>query len=341
MKVMALVSRRTRILTGRHIAMTLIAALACLVGNGDAQERQQVIVAVGAEGTPAYGQMFAEWADRWEAAATAGSAEFVVFGRGRNNDDRQQLQQKIPEAANVQTSEPLWLILIGHGTFDGRVARFNLRGRDLSAADLAELLATAQRPVAVINCSSCSAPFINALSGPNRTIVTGTKDGGEIQFTRFGGYIAEAIGQLDADVDRDGQTSLLEAWLFASRRTEEYYKSDGRLATEHSLLDDSGDGKGTRAELFDGIRIKDSVKNRDALDGQLAKHWHLVRSEAERSLTPEQRDKRDRFEEELEKLRRRRVEFSEPEYLRQLEAILIPLAELYEQGAVSAQIEKD
>ncbi|MDG2131185.1 MAG: hypothetical protein P8K08_24520 [Fuerstiella sp.] len=313
-------------MTGVH---TFVLALLCAGGAGIAQDRQHVIVVIGAEGTAEYGQMFAEWSDQWKVAATAGDALFEIIN---GDDSLEQLQQKLSEVAGVDSTEPLWLVLIGHGTYDGRVARFNLRGADLSADSAAELLAESKRPVAVINCSSCSAPFINALSGDNRTVITGTKDGGEIQFARFGRYIADGIGNLEADIDRDGQTSLLEAWLFASRRTNEYYKSDGRLATEHSLLDDTGDSKGTRAEVFEGVRIKDSVKNKDALDGRLARRWHLVRSAAERSLSPDQRTVRDRLESELELLRERKSELAEKEYLRQLELILLPLAKLYEEA---------
>ena len=325
--------RKVFAMTRVHAFLLVLISVAAV---SPAEERQHVIVVIGAEGTAEYGQMFSEWADQWQSAATAGDASCDVIGRDDSGDQLAELQQKISAAAAIKTAEPLWLVLIGHGTFDGRVARFNLRGPDLSAAAMAELLAVSQRPVAVINCSSCSAPFINALSGPNRTVITGTKDGGEIQFTRFGRYMADGIGNLEADIDRDGQTSLLEAWLFAARRTDEYYKSDGRLATEHSLLDDTGDNKGTRAEVFEGVRIKLNVKNKDALDGRLARRWHLVRSAAERSLNADQRMERDRLESELEKLRERKTEFTETEYLRQLESILLPLAKLYEQAQSSS-----
>jgi hypothetical protein len=312
---------------------TLVAVCACAVR---ADENQKVIVVVGAAGTDEFGAMFSEWADRWEAAAVAGNADCTTVGRDDNRDDLQKLQQAVSESAMVQTTEPLWVVLIGHGTFDGRVARFNLRGKDVAASDLSEMLNASQRPIAIINSSSCSAPFVNALSGPNRVIVAGTKDGGEIQFARFGGFIADAVGTLDADIDRDGQTSLLEAWLFAAARTEQYYKSDGRLATEHSLLDDSGDGKGIRAEVFEGVRVKDTVGNKDELDGNLARHWHLVRSMAERSLMPEQRLQRNELEEKLEDLRQRKLTFAEDEYLLQLESILIPLAKLYESAELTS-----
>ena len=314
------------------IALCLSAAAAILHGD----ETQQVIVVVGASGTEEYAPMFAEWADRWEAAADAGSIPCTVIGRDTSADDRQQLQQVLSLAGSVQTSEPLWLVLIGHGTFDNRAARFNLRGKDISAADIAAGLHGSQRPIAVVNCSSCSAPFINGLSAANRAVISATKDGNEFQFARFGAAMSEAVGGLDADIDRDGQTSLFEAWLFAARRTAEYYESDGRLATEHSLLDDNGDGKGTRFELFQGIRPNEAVKDKDELDGKLAKRWHLVRSEAEKSLSVEQRVKRDQLEKQLEELRTRKTQFSEEQYLTELEKVLVPLARIYSDAATSA-----
>lgn len=300
-------------------------------------ESQQIIVVVGAEGTAEFGQMFGEWADRWQSTAEAGEIPCRVIGRDSANEDRQQLQQALSQAGSVQTSEPLWIVLIGHGTYDSRVARFNLRGRDISAAEISNALAGAQRPVAVINCSSCSAPFVNALTGPNRTVISATKDGGEFQFARFGAAMSEAIGGLEADISRDGQTSLFEAWLFAARRTAEYYESDGRLATEHSLLDDNGDGKGTRYEVFQGVRPKDTIKNKDELDGKLAVRWHLVRSEAEKSLSLEQRAERDQLEAQLEDLRKRKTQFSEEQYLTELEKVLVPLARIYSDAKSSSR----
>ncbi len=316
-------------MTSTTVVLALAAVFLTAAAESVAQDRQSVIVVVGAEGAPEYGVQFSEWADRWQSAANAGGADLKVIGRDDVSNDLQELMQQLSETSSIQTSEPLWLVLIGHGTFDSRVAQFNLRGKDLAAGDLAEKLAAAQRPIVVINCSSCSSPFINSLSGPGRVVISATKDGSEIQFSRFGGFLSEAIGGLEADIDRDGQTSVLEAWLFAARRTAEYYESEGRLATEHSLLDDSGDAKGTRFELFQGVRPKDSIKNKSELDGGVAKRWHLVRSELENSLTVEQRLERDRLEDELEQLRERKVKLTEEAYLDELEKLLVPLARIY------------
>ncbi|MCA9010729.1 MAG: hypothetical protein KDB01_13355, partial [Planctomycetaceae bacterium] len=212
----------------------------------------------------------------------------------------------------------------------GRTARLNLNGPDMSAEKLAELLRPAKRPLAFIACASCSAPFLNALSAPGRIVISATKDGNQIQYSRFGDAMSQAISGLEADINRDGQTSLLEAWLFASRRTADFYASEGRLATEHALLDDNGDGKGTRADAYDLDRPKANLKNADQIDGSEAARWYLIRSEEERRLTPEQRQLRDELEAQLEELRRRQTEMTEGEFLQELEVLLVPLARLYE-----------
>src|SRR5206468_3358863 len=125
---------------------------------------------------------------------------------------------------------------------------------DLSAKQMAELLAPLPRPIILIDNSSSSAPFINELSRPNRIIITATKSGWEQNYTRFGKYFAKSVADPSADLDKDGQVSVLEAFLSASRQVEDFYKSERRLATEHALLDDNGDGKGTPASFFHGVR---------------------------------------------------------------------------------------
>lgn len=292
---------------------------------------QHLIVVMGAPGTEEYRMIFESWATRWKVAAERSDAGCTTIGAESDSTSAlDKLTTAVNEFISVETAEPLWIVYIGHGTFDGRTARLNLNGPDMSAEKLADLLRPAKRPLAFIACASCSAPFLNALSAPGRIVISATKDGNQIQYSRFGDAMSQAISGLEADVNRDGQTSLLEAWLFASRRTADFYASEGRLATEHALLDDNGDGKGTRADAYELDRPQANLKNADQLDGSEAAGWYLIRSEEERRLTPEQRQIRDELEKQLEELRQRRKEMTEEEFLRQLEALLVPLARLYE-----------
>ena len=160
----------------------------------------------------------------------------------------------ILNAHPVGVSKLLWIVLVGHGTFDGREAKFNLRGEDLSASLLAKLLDASKRPIAIINTSASSAPYIKALSKKNRIVVTATKSGTETSYARFGQYLAESINSLESDIDQDGATSLLEAFLSATKQVKEFYEKEGRIVTEQALVDDNGDGRGTPADFFRGTR---------------------------------------------------------------------------------------
>lgn len=290
-----------------------------------------VVVVVGRYGADEYQEMFQTWAQRWVDAAARGGARCTLLGTGEDEDDYEQMRNAIGEQA-VESTRPLWLVLIGHGTYDGREAKFNLDGPDVSAQELWSWLADVQRPVAVINCASSSGAFLEHLSNPGWVVVTSTKNGDEINFARFGDYLSAAIADEAADFDKDGQVSLLEAFLAASRRTEEFYRGDNeRLLTEHALIDDDGDGKGTRAAAFEGVRpTRDSETG--ALDGFRAHQWHLIPSEVERNFPAELRPLRDELELAVFQLRELKADLPEEEYFARLEELLVRLAEVYEQA---------
>jgi hypothetical protein len=296
-----------------------------------AAERPTVILVTGADGTPEYGREFAAWADRWRAAAAMGDARMVEIGGGVAADepDRERLRAALA-SARIASPHSVWLVLIGHGTWDGRTARFNLRGPDISAAELHEWLPAGERPAIVINCASASGPFIDRLAAPGRIVVTATRSGQEVNFARFGDALSQAIADAGADLDKDGQTSLLEAWLLASRQTEEFYSTAGRLATEHALLDDTGDGRGVGPDAFIGVRPVKRAGDDQPIDGYRAHQVHLVRSEREQQLPPDIRERRDRLELEMFELRDRKSQMPDEEYQQRLETILVKLAELYE-----------
>jgi hypothetical protein len=301
----------------------------------DAVDRQCVIIAVGAPGTAEYGAEFDHSAARWEEAARAGGAEVIRLGPGGSSGsaearaDREVLEEAVRRQAG-KSAECLWLVLIGHGTFDGRTAKFNLRGPDVAAEELAEWLKTCERPLAVIDCASASGPFIHHLSGPRRVIVTATKSGNELNFARFGRHLADAVSDRDCDLDKDQQVSLLEAFLMAAARTSEFYEREARLATEHALIDDDGDGKGTPADWFQGIRAVRRAAGGAAPDGSRANQLVLVRRPAELAMPASARGERDRLELAIEALREEKPKLDANVYYERLEAILLELARVYE-----------
>lgn len=321
------------------------------------QATRLVLIVRGASGTSEYGQLFDAWSDRWEAAAAKGNAIALRVGPREDEADstsddtpqqaaadRELIEQTLRKATDKAKSNELtelWIVLIGHGTFDGRSARFNLRGHDMSHDELKKWLETVSCPVAVANCSSASGPFLKTLAGPGRVVITATKSGAENNFSRFGEYLSAAIGDPSFDLDKDGQTSLFEAYLSASRRTDSFYETEGRLATEHSLLDDNGDGLGVRADFFRGIRLAKKAQNEASVDGRLAHQFHLVRSDSEQQLSSEHRRLRDQLEQSVVQLRDRKDSFdNKDEYYAQLEPLLIQLAEVYQSAESEATPER-
>jgi hypothetical protein len=305
-------------------------ALAVAAGAfAETTRKPTLIVIAGAPGEEEFGKTFRESADRLVSTGQLAGVNIIQIGvtnSGATND--------LDYLRNALANEPksglaeLWIVVLGHGTFDGREAKFNLRGPDLSASTLSNMLKGFERPVAIINAASASAPFIKSLTGTNRIVVTGTRSGSEENYARFGRYVSESIADPTADLDKDGQTSLLEAFLMASRRVTEFYKSEGRLATEHALIDDNGDGFGTPADWFRGIRAFKTATGGASLDGMRANQWHLVRSAADQKLTPEQRKQRDDLELRISKLRQHKSSLAEDEYYDQLEKLLTELGKI-------------
>lgn len=298
-----------------------------------------VIVVVGEPGEAKYGEMFTEWAARWKEASTKAKSRHVEIGLAERTEGAKTDRELLFETLASLTEEPpetIWLVLIGHGTFDGKKAKFNLRGTDITSAELAEQLQPISARTAIVNCASASGPFVSAIAGPNRVVVTATQSGYEYNFARFGDYLSRTIGDASGDLDKDGHTSLLEAWLAAAKQTQQYYESESQLATEHSLLDDNGDGKGTPFDWFRGIHITKTAKDGTLPDGTFANQFILVPGEDATILSDVLREKRDELERQLAELRQQRQDYSEEDYLKRLEEILIPLAKLYESADESA-----
>ena len=299
--------------------------------SAQTNEQRTLILVIGAAGEPEYAEQFSAAANLWKQAAAKGGLQTTVIGEDKENPENDLV--RLLGVLTNEISKPggeLWLVFIGHGTFDTRMAKFNLRGPDISTDGLAAVLKPAKRPLAVIDCASASGPFINALSAPGRVIITATRSGNEMNATRFGSYFAKAIADPAADLDKDGQTSLLETYLMASRQVEQFYKETGRLATEHPLLDDNGDGLGTPADWFRGVRATKTAANGKSVDGVRAHQLNLVRSGAEQQLSPEVRAHRDALEKKLSELLSRKSGMKEDEYYNQLEGILLETARLYE-----------
>ena len=308
-----------------------------------AGQERKVVVVLGAAGDDSYGDQFKNWAERLKQVIDASRTENpnlkLVRVGGKSETDGQRdgkqkaqtdlaLLEKEIESALAQTQE-LWIILIGHGTDDGTSSKFNLRGPDLTAKQLSQWLAPLPCRCVIVNCSSASGSFINKLKSEDRIVVTATKSSAQYNFARFGEHFLQAIGDPAFDLDKDQQISLLEAFVAGSKRTQEFYEQEGRLATELAVIDDNGDGLGTPADWFEGTRAVRKPKQ-GLPDGLVANQMFLIRRGAESKLSIAQRRSRDELEAKLESIRLRKDALGPDEYCRELEPVLIELARIYQ-----------
>ena len=178
---------------------------------------------------------------------------------------------------------------------------------------------------------------MTALAGPNRTVVTATRAGSELNYSRFGKFLSAAISDERADIDHDEEVSLLESFLMASAKTEQFYKDDARLTTEHALLDDNGDGAGTSSDFYQGTRPSKTAKSGKSIDGTSAGKIILFSSPNVAIFSPDQQLRRDAVEQRIEKLRLVKAELSEEVYLDQLEVLVLELAAIYDEAETAQQ----
>ena len=309
-----------------HTLFWLLVTTGSLVGSAS----HEVLVIVGAPGQPRFESGFNAAAESWKEACGKAGAEIVVVGleKADRGTEREIVFQWI-ENLDATAAMPAWIVYLGHGTYNGRKAHLNLRGPDIAASELAERLPHMDRTLIFIHGGSASGPFLPTISGPNRIVISATRSGEEINYARFGEVFAQMVGSSSGDMDRDGQTSLLEAFLSAHHAVDTFYKEAGRLASEHPLIDDNGDMLGTPPDWFRGTRvIKESEKERDP-DGFRAHQIALIPSEQERKLSPEQRQRRDHLEAGLEALRKQKPDLPEDLYYDRLQAIFLELGKIY------------
>ena len=309
-----------------HTLSWLLVATGCLWGGAS----HEVLVVVGAAGEPGFESGFKNAAKAWSEACDQAGADVLVVGleEAKSNLAKEKIFQWIDDL-DTTAPIPAWIVYVGHGTYNGRDAHLNLRGPDISASELAGRIPEMDRTLIFIHGGSASGPFLPAISGPNRIVISATRSGEEINYARFGEMFAQRIGNSSGDMDQDGQTSLLEAFLSAHHAVDTFYKEASRLASEHPLIDDNGDKFGTPPDWFRGTRVTKVTRDNRDPDGFRAHQIALIPSEPEQRLSPEERLRRDRLEAELEALRKQKSDLPEELYYEKLESIFLKLGKIY------------
>jgi hypothetical protein len=289
-----------------------------------AEDRYALIVS-GATGGGSYVQQYAQW--------TRTFAQILVE-QLRFDSSRVTVLQESNEAhhaasaANIrravaslcermQPTDLLVILLIGHGTFDGVDAKFNLVGPDLESAEWASLLSGVRGRLVLVNSAAASFPFIERLSGPKRIIIVATDSAAQRFDTVFPEHFVAAFRESAADIDKNGRISVWEAFASAAAGVRRSYQQRGQLATERSLLDDNGDGVGREAAA-------------QGADGSLASRTYLDAPNPGAAPTDEVLvellQRRASLNAEAEELQIKKAFMSSAEYAREFERVMIALA---------------
>jgi hypothetical protein len=312
----------------RHAIVVSVCAAATLVAPraASAENARFALVVQGASGGEQYAVQHRRWLDglattlrdrfKYDASHLTVLAEQPKAGEEKATAENVKLV--LGRLATTMTAtDQLIVVLIGHGSGEGDDAKFNLVGPDLSVTEWSALLKPVQGRLAIVDTTSASFPYLTGLAAPGRVVITATSSFGQRYHTQFPDGFVQALASPDADLDKDGRISLLEAFVFASRAVKTYYDQKGTMATESSVMDDTGTGKGIDAAAA------------TSADASIAALTYFDTPVVATSSDPETQRllaRQQALNNQLEELRRKKASMPADEYDKQFEALMLDLA---------------
>jgi hypothetical protein len=313
----------------RAVACVRGALAALLLATPAAAGERYALIVSGASGGEKYAAQHQKWREDLTAALrntyVFSEANVVTLAEGSADASKataDNVRKLLGDLRRRLTRDDLLLvILIGHGTFDGDSAKFNLVGPDLTALEWKALLDGIPARLVLVNTTESSYPFLEELSQRGRVIITATDSVAQRFATVFPEHFVRAISDLSSDFDKNGRVSVWEAFAAASSGVKLYYEQRGQLSTERPVLDDNGDKVGREAQA-------------PGPDGTLARTTYLDAEPgtitADVALAGLQR-RRAALEVQLEELKAKKESLATEEYEAQLERILVELARVSRQ----------
>jgi hypothetical protein len=303
----------------------LLALLLAIPSRASAADHYALLV-VGAPG----GDRFkAEYAT-WERQMVTALVDQLGFERdrldvlsGASEDPARAATAAHVEAAldrlrgRLREDDLLLLVLMGHGTADDGAAKFNLVGPDLTSVEWGRLLHDMPGRLVVVDTTAASSPFLSDLAGRGRIVITATNSTAQRYDTVFPAEFLSALKDPAADLDKNGRVSVWELFTYTSRTVARHFEREGLLATEHAVLDDSGDGVGVEAggdETGDGALARATYLERDPIEA--------TADAALAALLARRRT----LEEEAEALRQQKATLPREQWEREFERLMIELA---------------
>lgn len=304
----------------------------CTADSAFAQNRWALIIS-GASGGEKYAEQMASWRSDLRTALVNRyqfKPEFVKIlvdeaatsGERGTTANVRALFAEIKKTAH--RDDFVFIVLLGHGTYDGDVAKFNLVGPDMTAKDWSELLAGVQGRVSLVNTTEASFPFLETLTSKGRVVITATDSAAQKYATVFPEYFVKAMTEASTDLDKNGRTSIFEVFQAASAAVKQHYEQRGQLTTERALIDDNGDGKGREAAA-------------EGPDGGIARIAYLDSEVVSASANPELAGlikRRQGLEQQAEEHKQLKGVMPDAEWNAQFEKLMLELAQ------VSAEIRK-
>jgi hypothetical protein len=311
----------------------LVMVLSLLIPVVSTAENRWAMIISGASGGDKYAEQMATWRNDLRAALVDRyqfKPEFVkiLVDEAATSGEKGSAENVRKLFAEVKKSSSkddfVFIVLLGHGTYDGNVAKFNLVGPDMTAKDWTDLLAGIQGRVSLVNTTEASFPFLETLTAKGRVVITATDSAAQKYATVFPEYFVKAMKEASTDLDKNGRTSIFEVFTAASAAVKQHYEQRGQLVTERALIDDNGDGKGREAAA-------------EGPDGGLARIAYLDSEVVSTTANPELAElirKRRTLEQQAEEHKELRGVMPDAEWNAKFEKLMLELAQ------VSAEIRK-
>ena len=282
------------------------------------------VIVAGLGGEPDYEQRFNSAANDLDRIFKSEGPTAHVATLTGGQATAVQLKQSLEAVArDAKPDDDFALFLIGHGSFDGVDYKFNLVGPDMTASEIASLCdrISARRQL-IVDTTSASGGAVTAFERPGRAIIAATKSGTEKNATVFARYWVEAFEDPTTDTDKSDSVSAMEAFVYAAKKTAEFYDSQKRLATEHAVFNDvghgepvrsAGNGQGMLLATFSLLRLGPSQQ--------------AANDPAKRALL----EKKEALEQKIDTLKYQKAAMDPADYKKQLTEALVELAKVQEE----------
>lgn len=254
----------------------------------------RVLIVAGIPGDSEHETLFLETVKTWREWFI-GPLKFppdsvhILFGAGghaelgRQPATRESIRREADEIRSaLGAGGRLWVLFLGHANLREGHAYFHLPGSDLGDDESAAMFAGIPcREQVFWITTAASGAFLPGLSAPGRIVITATMAGQETNETEFPHALAEVCRMEPKDLDRDGDgtISVWEVFLRTTEVVDARFQKDQRAPTEHALLDDNGDRKGSERPEKGGRAAKTGATE----DGTRARQTVIFRVGADHS----------------------------------------------------------